>query len=255
MKKKLIALLAVVVLCAVGTTVLFWPSEQPIEPDPIVEPTPTPEVSVDPDTTEKVVIYDPYFELSHDELSEINDRYVGKITVGNLIHETIVHSRNNADYLNYNLKREPNGLGTVFMDYQNKRNMSDQNIILYGHYVYYDDELKFTPLYKMMSQEIFDENKYITLDLIDETRYYEIVSIHYYKLGSEGVEYDYTSYTKSYFNNYMNHVQKNNRIKTEETISYEDKMLTLQTCVRDREDLRLIVIAKQIESVPEETAE
>ncbi|MBR5289777.1 MAG: hypothetical protein IKU28_02150, partial [Erysipelotrichaceae bacterium] len=92
-------------------------------------------------------------------------------------------------------------------------------------------------------------------DLIDETRYYEIVSIHYYKLGSEGVEYDYTNYTKSYFNNYIAHVQKNNRIKTEETISYEDKMLTLQTCVRDREDLRLIVIAKQIESIPEETAE
>lgn len=255
MKKKLLVLTAVILLGAGVLTVMNRPAEIPDEPDPVVDPTPTPEATDDPATDDKVIIYDPYFELSHDELKEINDRYVGKITVGNLIHETIVHSRNNADYLNYNLKKEPNGLGTVFMDYQNKRDMSDQNIILYGHYVYYDDELKFTPLYKMMSQEIFDENKYITLDLIDETRYYEIVSIHYYKIGSEGVEYDYPNYTKSYFNGYMSHVQKNNRIKTEETLSYEDNMLTLQTCVRDREDLRLIVIARQIDEIPEETTE
>lgn len=253
MKKKFIVISAIVLI--LGLIGILMLQKEPVEKPPVIEPTPTPEVSATPEPTYKPVIYDPYFGYTHEELKEMNDRYVGKITVGSLIHEVIVHSRNNADYLNYNLEREPNGLGTVFMDYNNKRNMSDQNIILYGHYVYYDDELKFTPLYKMMSQEIFDENKYITLDLMDETRYYEIVSIHYYKLGSTGVEYDYTSYTESYFNGYMKHVSENNRIKTEETLSYEDKMLTLQTCVRDREDLRLIVIAKQLEESPFETAE
>ena len=247
-KKKIFVILLSLVLVLAGASLFLLkePEKTPVD----LPATPTPETSMAPEDTETVYIFDPYFEYSHDELKEMNSRYVGKITVGTMIHEVIVHSSNNSDYLDYNLERKPNGLGTVFMDCNNKRNMSDQNIILYGHYVYYDDELKFTPLYKMMSQEIFDENKYITLDLIDETRYYEIVSIHYYKIGSTGKEYDYPNYTESYFNGYIDYVRENNRIKTEETLDYEDKMLTLQTCVRDRDDLRLIVIAKQLESSP-----
>lgn len=236
----------------IAAALFFMSSNESSKPAPAV-PSPQTTVLPTPDVKGHEYVFDPYFDYSHEELKEINDRYLGKITVGSLIHEVIVHSRNNADYLDYNLEKKPNGLGTVFMDYQNKKDMSDQNIILYGHYVYYDDELKFTPLYKMMSQEIFDENKYIILDLIDETRYYEIVSIHYYELGSTGKEYDIPNYTESYFNGYMTHVEKNNRIKTEEKLSYEDKMLTLHTCVRDRDDLRLIVIAKQLNENPFET--
>lgn len=253
MNKKILPILITLLIALVS--ILFFmtnsklanPVSDEITPELVVLPTPA--------AKEQVYVFDPYFDYSHEELKEINDRYVGKITVGSLIHEVIVHSKNNADYLDYNLEKKPNGLGTVFMDYQNKKDLNDQNIILYGHYVYYDDELKFTPLYKMMSQDIFDENKYITLELIDETRYYEVVSIHYYELGSTGKEYDIPNYTESYFDSYIAHVEKNNRIKSDERLSYEDNILTLQTCVRDRDDLRLIVIAKQLSKNTFETIE
>ena len=154
-----------------------------------------------------------------------NSDYRGIIKVGTLVDEQVVHSDDNEYYLNYNADNEKDTQGAIFMDYRNT--LDDQNIILYGHYVYYDENAKFTPLTKLTEQANYEDNKYITFEMMDETRTYEIA------YGDE-------------FDSYIDYISQKAFYDTGVNISASDHILTLQTCVRNREDLRLIIVAKQI---------
>ena len=84
-----------------------------------------------------------------------NSDYRGIIKVGTLVDEKVVQSEDNEYYLNYNADNEKDTQGAIFMDYRNT--LDDLNIILYGHYVYYDENAKFTPLTKLTEQANYED--------------------------------------------------------------------------------------------------
>ena len=55
------------------------------------------------------------------------------------------------------------------------------------------------------------------------------------------------NYTETMFDNYIDNVKKNALYDTGVDINYNDKLLTLQTCVEYRSDEREIVLLKEIE--------
>jgi len=67
------------------------------------------------------------------------------LRVGSIIEELVVHSSDNNEYLRLSFEKEYHRYGTIFMDYRNT--LDDQNIIMYGHYVYYDEDGMFTELH------------------------------------------------------------------------------------------------------------
>lgn len=178
------------------------------------------------------------------EQKENNDSdYRGIITVGNLVKETVVQADDNEYYLNYNADNEKDSQGAIFMDYRNT--LYDQNIILYGHYVYYDENAMFTPLTKLTEQANYEDNKYITFELADETRTYEIAYVYHYEMNNMNMRYYLTDYEDN-FDSYINYIAEKAFYNTNVEVTSNDHLLTLQTCVRNREDLRLIIVAKQI---------
>lgn len=174
----------------------------------------------------------------------INNDYIGEIRIGNnLINEYIVQSDDNEFYLENDFNKNYYSSGSVFMDFENK--LGDQNLILYGHYVYKDETIMFSPLHILKNKDNYEENKYIEIDFKDYTKKYIVSNVFYYDLGNENLEYYYPNYNN--FNEYYNNVKKIDFYDSGVEIKSDDKFITLQTCVRNRDDLRLIVLAKEIE--------
>lgn len=192
--------------------------------------------------------------------TNINEDYVGTIRFkSGLIDLPFFKGETNDTYLRTNWENmEYDIYGSVFMD--SDCTYDSQNIIVYGHYVdqaYNPDgeNIMFTPLKKLMAEDNYKENKYIELILKDEIRTYEIVAVYYCPLIEEdgvwyvdaGLIYNEPEYTLKDFEEYKTAIQKAMFYPIEADFNYEDKLLTLQTCVEGREDLREIVVAKQIE--------
>ena len=191
--------------------------------------------------------------------TERNEDYAGTIRFkSGLIILPFFKGETNDTYLRTNWENmEYDIYGSVFMD--SDCDYDSQNIIIYGHYVdqAYDpngENIMFTPLKKLMNEENYEDNKYIELVLKDEIRTYEIVAVYYCPLIEEdglwyvdaGLIYNEPNYTLNDFNEYKKSVKNAMMFPIETDFEYEDKLLTLQTCVEGREDLREIVLAKQI---------
>lgn len=148
--------------------------------------------------------------------------------------------------------------GSIFMDPYN--HINDQNLVLYGHYVYpeYDPSgsHKFTPLHLLKEESNYESNKYIDLILKNEVRRYEISNVYYAKTDTDsdqplekGMEYMFSNFNDDALEYYMKRVNEEEFYDTGVEIGPDDKFLTLQTCVENRDDLKLIVIAKEIEVI------
>lgn len=197
------------------------------------------------------------------ENSAISDDYVGTIKFeSGLIDLPFVQGSDNNTYYRTNWKTmEYDEEGSIFLDSNNT--LDDQNLILIGHYVYasYDDSgtHMFTPLAKLIDESNYEDNKYVELYLDGEIRRYEIAYVYYCQLISDetdgesfyytedGYEFYVPNYTQEMFENYIKTVKENAFYDTGVEVSYSDKFLTLQTCVENRDDLREIVLLKEIE--------
>lgn len=191
--------------------------------------------------------------------SGINDDYMGTVRFkSGLVDLPFFKGETNDTYLRTNWQNMKYDIyGSIFMD--SDCDYDSQNIIIYGHYVdqAYDpngENIMFTPLKKLMDKENYEDNKYIELALKDEIRTYEIVAVYYCPLAEEdgiwyvdaGLIYNEPNYTLNDFNSYKTAVEKAKLYSIDTDFNYEDKLLTLQTCVEGREDLREIVLAKQV---------
>ena len=147
--------------------------------------------------------------------------------------------------------------GTVFMDPYNT--LDDQNLVLYGHYVYpsYEPSMThmFTPLHLLKDEKNYEENRFIDLIFENEIRRYEVAHVYYARLYDdenileEGMEYMYTSFDSEGLEYYLKRVKEEEFYNTGVEISADDRFLTLQTCVEDHDELRLIIVAKEIEII------
>ncbi|MBR3227498.1 MAG: class B sortase [Erysipelotrichaceae bacterium] len=193
-----------------------------------------------------------------DENHSINPDYVGQIKVGELFEYPFVQGETNDTYLRkdwatMNYDEE----GSIFMDERN--DIDDQNIIIYGHYVYAsldpDGTHKFTPLRLLKDEKNYEANRYLTLQLKDELRTYETALVLYVDtyMDENGIryavpelEYDHTGFEDDYFEEYIRNAKAKAFYDTGVEIGNDDRLLTLQTCVEGNKDLREIVIAKLV---------
>ena len=197
-----------------------------------------------------------------DTYSVKSNDYVGTITFeSGLIDLPFVQGSDNNTYYRTDWETmKYDEEGSIFLDSSNT--LDDQNLILIGHYVYasYDTSgtHKFTPLAKLIDKENYENNKYVKLYLENEVRRYEIAYVYYCELiedeyegekffyTNDGFEFYYPNYTKEQFDKYIDTVKKNAFYDTGVSVDYNDKLLTLQTCVENHNELREIVLLKEV---------
>ena len=259
----LISMAACVILsgCGAGTA-----EEAPLEtPAPEVLPELTPESAPEP--------AEPY-ELSEGELQsfrqelEKDQSMNGDVKAllhfnSELIHKPVLQSDTEDYYLYRDWEtQEYLSYGSITLDSRNNLAGDDQNIIIYGHYVYPsknpDRTLAFSSLDFLKDPAIYEENRYVSLILNDEVRYYEIASVYEAPLETVdgvqyamyGIEYNLLEYDAEYMELYKSNIERYEYFDTGVEITAADHFLTLQTCIENQHDSRQIVLLKELKRAP-----
>ena len=119
------------------------------------------------------------YNIDFNALKQTNTDAVAFLKVnGTNIEYIVVKGNDNEHYLNHNFEKKYNKAGWIFMDYKNKLDGTDKNIVIYGHNM--RDGSMFGTLKDTLKEEWYnnEENKYITLITENEQLTYQIFSIY-----------------------------------------------------------------------------
>jgi sortase B len=104
----------------------------------------------------------------------------------------------------------------------------------------------FTPLVELKNKEVYEDNKFFSLYLENTERKYELVGILKYSVTDEPL-YQVGVLDEAKFNEYREYIYKNRLYDTGVEINDDDKLLSLQTCVRNEDNSRWLIVGKLIE--------
>ena len=186
-------------------------------------------------------------ENSKDDITNAKDSYgnediIGNITVsGTDIDEYIVKTTDNNYYLNHNLKKEYDIAGAEFMDYRNS--VDDKKILIFGHNARKLDTVPFHDLEKYLDESFYRENKYVDLKFNEDTKWL-IFSVMIVKKGNNThmkLEFDDNSWLE-----HLNYLKSNSIYDTGVDVSFDDRIVVIQTCNYHPENTYILICAKKI---------
>lgn len=212
----------------------------------------------DPNTTKETVdasllVLEEKINFDYNYYKEKNSDFVGFIEFeGGLLAQPVFQGETNNTYLRTNWETgDYDVAGSVFMD--SDSTLSDQNVIVYGHYVYksMDPEgtIMFTPLAKLQDKEVYQENQYLRFYLENGVRLYKMVATFFVEVGeydtvNPNLRYFLPEYDEKYFKKYKSEIRDIELFGSDVDINYDDKLLTLQTCTEEDTNMRQIVLFK-----------
>ena len=122
----------------------------------------------------------PAFSIDFAQLQSVNSEVKGWIWIyDTVVNYPLVQSgRNNDAYLHKTYDGTSNSSGSIFMDYRNTGDFSDDNTVIYGHN-YYSGGM-FTNLHYFEDETFFKENEYFYIYTPDRKLTYSIVSAYKY---------------------------------------------------------------------------
>ena len=245
---------------------------RPSEPEPTAEPEPVQETPVS--TPEPEPEPDLDYELSEEELQTLREELQADQEINpdirclihfnsGLLHKPVAQSDNEDYYLYRDWQtHEYLSYGTITLDSRNHLEADDQNTILYGHYVYRikseDRTLAFSALEVFQEEAGYADNRYVTLVLPDEVRYYEVAAVFEAPLETidgvqypmYGIEYNLMDYDEEYMNLYRENIHRYEYYDTGVELSADDRFLTLQTCIENQHDFREVVLCVERDRQP-----
>ncbi|MBE6608521.1 MAG: class B sortase [Ruminococcaceae bacterium] len=177
-------------------------------------------------------------------LRETNPDVIGWISIpGTVIDYPIVQTEDNDYYLDHSITGTYLKSGSIFADYRNASDWSDQNTVLYGHNMASGE--MFAALAKFKSGSFFRANRYIYIYTDEGIRVYTVFSA--YETNT------YNPYTRMHFasdNEFVEWAKKAYKSSLKAVYDYtfkfkgSDRILTLSTCTNGfNEDGRLAVHA------------
>lgn len=279
---KLIVGILIVVLVAitVGVVAMLIGNSKSSEHEainitmPSVEPT--------SQTVDLASIYDPIYEeysainedyiaylewendLLYDYVEDSVDKYPHVIVRSKIVDtgEGNVNDANN-EYMRHDITHEEKSFGQDFMDGSNQLDENglpiDQNIIIYGHYVYNEaykeTNLKFTPLETLIDSSVYDDYDTFTLTFNGQQRTYQVAHVYHYDKslynGNRQESPFAVNFTEQELADYLADIETiyGDYLDTGVEIGPNDNFVTLQTCVYEDDSRLFLVVAKEISRV------
>lgn len=134
-----------------------------------------------------------------------------------------------------------NGNGSIFLDYRNTNNFSDDNNVVYGHFI--KSGKLFYDLDKFRKQDFYDKNNSIKLYTFDGEKNYIIYSAYVAEPNENYRMQNFSSSSEK--SKFLEKIKSKSMIKTLDVDVENAKILTLSTC-SDRGDNRLVIHAVEI---------
>ena len=190
-------------------------------------------------------IYDQKLDPIYENLLNINQDTVGWLKVNNTkIDYPVVQTSDNDYYLNHAFDHTKNQSGWVFADYRNNMDELDQNTILYAHNSS-RNQIMFGSLKKVLDSNWYsnDANLTINFSVKGVQKEWKIFAIYTIDVTDDYLITNFNS--DESFNNYINSAKQKSIVNFNESVTENDKILTLSTCYKDS-DHRLVVHAKLV---------
>lgn len=112
-------------------------------------------------------------EIDFDGLREVNEDIVAWIQIPGIgVNYPVVQGKDNEHYLHYTFDGKANKAGSIFLDYRNRADFTDDKMILYGHNM--KDGSMFSNLKNFEDARFQKENKIAYLYLPEKTLYLEV---------------------------------------------------------------------------------
>ncbi len=179
---------------------------------------------------------------------EENEHIYAWITVpGTVIDYPIVQHPEEPDYyLDYNLDGTKGYPGGIYTQFYNSKDWEDPNTVIYGHNM--KNGTMFAGLHQYEDSEFFKDYPYVYIYTGEKVMVYEVFAAYEYSdinlittIGLPGVM-SYEEYLASIYK--LDGM--NNNFNTDITVTTEDKIVTLETCIATKPSMRYIVQAVKV---------
>lgn len=174
------------------------------------------------------------------ELQNVNQDIVGWLRIRALdISYPVVQGEDNDYYLHRTFEKEDNFAGCLFLNCDNKPDLTDQNTVVYGHNM--KNGSMFGKLKNFRDKETFNKSKYFWIFTPKMIYQYRIFSASV--VSKTGLAYQ-SFFTDEEFEKFINTAFENSEVdNTGVEVTKEDRVVTLSTCTGD-EATRFVVMGK-----------
>lgn len=249
--KLLIGLLVLLLVISGGGYYLyqegyFGERGQVTQPEdiPKPEPIPEPETLVEP-------TYDTILP-KYEELYNKNNDFVGWINVPKTnIDYPIMQSTDNEFYLHRDFDKKYIFDGIPFMDFRNvlQPDMHD-NTLIYGHNMGQKGNM-FTELIRYRNIDFYKKAPVIQLDTIYREAQWKVVGVYDANTDPRfGPVFEYYNFvvaqTQEDLDWYLDQIEKRSFYHTDVDVELGDKLVTIQTCLNDKYETKVLVVARRV---------
>lgn len=196
-------------------------------------------ISIDDNTD----IVDKY-NVDFDSLKQKNSDTIAWLKVnGTSIEYPVVKTTNNDFYMTHSFDKSYNSAGWVFMDYKNKFDGTDNNMVIYAHNR--RDGSLFGTLKNILTEEWQNNEENFTIPFITENEKAEYQVFSVYRIENEDYYITTNFGTDNEFQKFIDKIKSRSLKDFEIDVTTNDNILTLSTCA-DNNKYRVVLHAKKI---------
>ena len=176
---------------------------------------------------------------------ETNEDVYAWITIpGTVIDYPILqHATDNTYYLNYNIDGSYGYPGCIYTENLNSKDFTDNNTVIYGHNM--KNGTMFAGLHKFEDAAFFEEHTKVYIYTPEKELNYTIFAAYIYDDRHLMYSFDFadSEVYATYLEDIQNMRSMNALIREDITVTAEDKIITLVTCIGNQPSKRLLVQA------------
>lgn len=176
-------------------------------------------------------------------LQKKNKDVIGWIQFENFsLSYPVAHDSGDSYYLTHTIDKKSNKSGSIYVPASNKGDFNDTNTIIFGHNM--KNGTMFGLLGRYKEKAFFELNQYFYIYTPSTEKKYQIFSV--YVGDQNGVSYTIYGAKNDDYAKFLETLKKKSMYETGVSVSRENNIVTLSTCVSDDKTKRLIIHAKQI---------
>lgn len=183
--------------------------------------------------------------IDFDELTAINTDIYAWIRIPNTNIDYPIAQRAGDDgyYLGHDMYQEPRFAGCICTEDCNSKDFTDPNTVIYGHNM--KNGTMFQNLHLFADATFFEENPYVYIYTPDHVLAYKIFAAYSYDDRHIMNSFDFSR--EEVFQNYLDEIvnvrSMDKNLREGVTVTKEDKIITLSTCIGGQTQARYLVQA------------
>lgn len=182
--------------------------------------------------------------IAFEELKAQNEDVIGWIEIPDTeISYPLMQGDDDQYYLKHTFSGNKNSAGSIFVEYQNKPDLTDRHTIIYGHNM--KNGSMFGGLKEYRNASYLVDHPIVYIDLEDGTHAYQIFSCYETPANSNTYTIGFASQPDGRYEQFVQTLKNSSAYDTGIDVSKNDRVITLSTCTK-RSENRFVVHAKRI---------